>query len=101
MFLCRVLSSPGGINESCPPSFEEKNLQFRAIDNSSPGVKDSQETCVNNKNIHLQAETHTHIYLLYREEVAGSAVCETPRSSSSSSSRVPSVDSFAVFKKPG
>jgi len=99
MFLCRVLSSRVGTNENCAPSFEKKNLQFRALDNSSPGVKDSEETCANNKNIHLQAEkhTHTHIHLLYLEEVCGfCCVCETSRSSSSS--RVPSVDSFAVLK---
>jgi len=47
MFLCRVLGSCGGTHESSPPSFEEKNFQFQALVNSSPGVKDSEETCVN------------------------------------------------------
>ena len=49
---------------------KKKNLQFRALGNSSPGVKDSEETCVNNKNIHLQAEkyTHTHTHTIYSTE---------------------------------
>jgi len=54
----------------------KKSLQFRALDNSSPGVKDSEETCVNNKNIHLQAEKYTHTLIYYTEKrFAGSAVC--------------------------
>ena len=99
MFLCRMLSSCVGTYESCPPSFEEKNLQFRALESSSPGVKDSEETCVNIKNIHLQAEKHKHSFTLLRRGGGFCGVCETSRSSSSS--RVPSVDSFAVLKKPG
>jgi len=48
MFLCRVLGSCGGTHEISPPSFEEKKyLQFPALVNSSPGVMDSEETCVN------------------------------------------------------
>jgi len=47
------------------PLKKTKNLQFRALDNSSPGVKDSEESYVNNKDIHLGAESHTDIHLLY------------------------------------
>jgi len=39
---------------------KKKKPQFRTFDSSSPGVKDSEETCDNNKNIHR--ETHTLIY---------------------------------------
>ena len=46
-----------------------------------------------NKNIHLQKKTHTYIQLLYWEELG--LLCETLRISSS---RVSSVDSFAVLK---
>jgi len=82
---------------------KKKNVQLRALESSSPGVKDTEETCVNNKNIHLQAEKNTHIntnsFTLLRRGGGFCCVCETSRSSSSS--RVLRVDSFAVLTKPG
>ena len=102
-FPFRVLSSYGGTNESCPPSFEEKTtfnselsrVPLQELRTLKRHVSTIKIYTYRQRNTH----THTHSFTLLRRGGGLRCVCESSRSSSSS--RVPSFDSFAVFKKPG